>query len=121
MDARAFASEARAGFEDATAALQFEELIENSPFARLSERHQKMVFAATDAYVVLGVSPHASEKVLRAGFVRRAKELHPDVRPGDPTATADMIRLNQAWEVLRDPALREAYDWLQENREALFV
>ncbi len=28
----------------------------------------------------------------------------------------EMILLNRAWEILRDPQMRAAYDWLEANR-----
>ena len=30
-----------------------------------------------------------------------------------------MIRLNQAWEILRDEQSRAAYDWLHDDRSAV--
>ena len=47
----------------------------------------------------------------------KARELHPDGYGGRPTDEVDVARrgmqdVNEAWRVLRDPALRSAYDQL---------
>lgn len=61
-------------------------------------------------YDELGVPPDASEDALRAGYRRRARQLHPDVA-GEDGATGDaMRRLNGAWAVLGDPEQRRRYD-----------
>jgi curved DNA-binding protein CbpA len=64
-------------------------------------------------YDVLGVRPDASDEELRASYRSQVRALHPDSRqPSVPPADADAaLRLvNQAWEVLGDPARRAAYD-----------
>jgi curved DNA-binding protein CbpA len=69
--------------------------------------------ASFDWYDVLGVAPDASEDELRRAHRSAVRELHPDTRdPGLPPADADeALRLvNQAWEVLGDPARRADYD-----------
>jgi hypothetical protein len=96
-------------------------LLADSPLIRLSDRHQELVLAASELYETLEVDPSASRTDLRQAFVARAKEVHPDIRPGDPSAGGEMIRLNQAWEVLRDDQMRAAYDWLEANRDSVFA
>jgi DnaJ domain len=51
-----------------------------------------------------------------AAFRARCKEIHPDLQTDSTTATDDMIRLNNAWEILRSERMRAAYDWLQTER-----
>ena len=65
-------------------------------------------------YDVLGVRRDASPAELRAAYVSKARELHPDGR-GDVARRA-MQDVNEAWRVLRDPARRTAYD--EQLREA---
>ena len=59
-----------------------------------------------DYYEVLQVHPRAESEVIRAAYRTLARKYHPD-HGGDPTR---MIALNDAWDVLGDPALRAAYD-----------
>ncbi len=60
-------------------------------------------------YDELGVARDASEEALRAGYRRRARQLHPDVAPDTDSGDA-MRRLNQAWSVLGDAQRRRRYD-----------
>jgi hypothetical protein len=63
-------------------------------------------------YDTLQVERGASGGV-RAAYRRLAQKLHPDKHPGRSAAAAVMAELNQAYEVLSDPAQRSAYDhWL---------
>ena len=64
-------------------------------------------------YQVLDVEPWATAEELRAAHRRAVRALHPDSRDAAlPPAEADAaLRLvNEAWEVLGDPARRDAYD-----------
>lgn len=61
-------------------------------------------------YEILGVSWDASADEIARAYRRRALERHPDRNPGDPAALADMQRIAEAAEMLRDPAKRSAYD-----------
>jgi hypothetical protein len=61
-------------------------------------------------YEVLGVSPESDAGAIRQAFRRRARELHPDLKPemdGDHQAFAV---LTTAYQTLSDPAAKEAYD-----------
>ena len=62
-----------------------------------------------DPYKVLQVDPEAGREVIEAAYKRLARMYHPDVS-GDPDSVAKMVQLNQAWEMLRDPARRAGVD-----------
>ncbi len=62
-----------------------------------------------DPYKTLQVDPEAEDEVIEAAYRRLARKYHPDVAPG-PDAQDRMVRINQAWEVLRDPTRRAALD-----------
>ena len=66
--------------------------------------------AKRDYYDVLGVSRDAGEKDLKAAFRRLAKQFHPDANPGDQNAEHKFKEINEAYEALRDPQRRAAYD-----------
>lgn len=63
-----------------------------------------------DLYAVLGVSPAASRAEIIRAYRRLVRELHPDARPGDPAAAERFSSVTAAYEILRDPRRRAAYD-----------
>jgi curved DNA-binding protein CbpA len=68
-------------------------------------------------YDVLGVPPHANEKAIRTAFRKAAKSAHPDLNAGDPSAELQFRQLVAAYELLKNPQQREAYDQqLKEDR-----
>jgi len=68
-------------------------------------------------YDVLGVPPHANEKTIRTAFRKAAKSFHPDLNAGDPTAELQFRQIVAAYELLKNPEQREAYDQqLKEDR-----
>jgi curved DNA-binding protein CbpA len=62
-----------------------------------------------DPYKVLQVDPEAEDEVIEAAYKRLARKYHPDVSR-DPGSVEKMVRINQAWEMLRDPMRRAAVD-----------
>lgn len=68
-----------------------------------------------DYYATLGVPKTATDKEIKQAFRKLARKLHPDVNPGDKAAEARFKELNEANEVLSDPAKRKKYDELGAN------
>ena len=62
-----------------------------------------------DYYAELGITADASRPAIDEAYRRRAKALHPDRNP-DAAAEERFKRLAAAYEVLRDPGTRRAYD-----------
>jgi molecular chaperone DnaJ len=66
--------------------------------------------AKRDFYEVLGTTKGADEKALKTAYRNLAKKLHPDANPGDKTMEAKFKELNEAYDVLKDPQKKAAYD-----------
>ncbi|MCL4766753.1 MAG: molecular chaperone DnaJ [Hyphomicrobiaceae bacterium] len=66
--------------------------------------------AKRDYYEVLGVSRGAGEQELKSAFRRLAKECHPDRNSGDKDAEHRFKEIAEAYEALKDPQKRAAYD-----------
>ncbi|MEV5433703.1 J domain-containing protein [Streptomyces sp. NPDC052701] len=62
-----------------------------------------------DLYAVLGVEPSAPAEAITSAFRRRVRELRPDTQVDAGTAER-FGRVRTAYETLRDPGLRAAYD-----------
>ena len=63
-----------------------------------------------DYYTVLGVEPGATLAQIKRAYRKLARLHHPDTNPGDPQAAARFRDITQAYDILSDPKLREAYD-----------
>ena len=66
--------------------------------------------AKRDYYEVLAVDRGADEAEVKKAFRKLARELHPDVNPGDPEAAERFREAAEAYEVLSDEQTRSRYD-----------
>jgi molecular chaperone DnaJ len=66
--------------------------------------------AKADFYETLGVAKTADEKELKSAFRKLAMKFHPDKNPDDHTAEHKFKEINEAYETLKDPQKRAAYD-----------
>ena len=68
-----------------------------------------------DYYATLGVTKASTDKEIKQAFRKLARKHHPDVNPGDKQAELRFKEINEAYEVLGDPAKRKKYDELGAN------
>ncbi|HYA07649.1 MAG TPA: DnaJ domain-containing protein, partial [Xanthobacteraceae bacterium] len=61
-------------------------------------------------YETLAVERTANDGEIKAAFRKQAMKWHPDRNPGDTGAEHRFKELNEAYEVLKDPDKRAAYD-----------
>src|SRR5437868_5817857 len=66
--------------------------------------------AEQDYYDLLGVPRAADEAAIKAAYRRLAKECHPDTKNGCKESEARFKAINEAYDVLKDPQKRAAYD-----------
>ena len=65
-----------------------------------------------DYYAVLGVEPTAGDAEIKTAYRRLARKYHPDVSK-ESGAEDQFKAVNEAYEALRDPQKRAAYDQLR--------
>lgn len=65
-----------------------------------------------DYYAILGVEPSAGEAEIKSAYRRLARKFHPDVSK-ESGAEEKFKSVNEAYEALRDPQKRAAYDQLR--------
>src|SRR5512135_331142 len=61
-------------------------------------------------YETLEVERTADDSNLKSAFRKLAMKWHPDRNPGDSSSEIKFKELNEAYEVLKDPQKRAAYD-----------
>jgi molecular chaperone DnaJ len=66
--------------------------------------------AKRDYYEILGVTREVSDAELKIAFRKLAMKHHPDRNPGNKEAEAKFKEVNEAYDALKDPQKRAAYD-----------
>jgi molecular chaperone DnaJ len=69
-----------------------------------------MAGSEIDFYELLGVARDADAATLKSAYRKLAMKLHPDRNPGDAEAEAQFKAVGAAYEILKDPQKRAAYD-----------
>lgn len=62
-----------------------------------------------DSYKILGLSPSATADLIKAAYRKKAAQYHPDKNQSADAATR-FREVQEAYEVLSDPARRRAFD-----------
>ena len=68
-----------------------------------------------DYYETLGVTRQASEEEIKKAYRKLARQYHPDLNPNNKQAEEKFKEVQEAYEVLGDPAKRSKYDQLGPN------
>jgi molecular chaperone DnaJ len=66
--------------------------------------------AEADFYELLEIERTADDKMIKTSFRRLAMQCHPDRNPGCEVSEAKFKAINAAYDVLKDPQKRAAYD-----------
>ncbi|MCL2748660.1 MAG: J domain-containing protein [Alphaproteobacteria bacterium] len=61
-------------------------------------------------YEILGVAKDANEADIKKAYHKLVMKYHPDKNPGDKSAEEKFKEVNNAFEILKDPQKRAAYD-----------
>jgi molecular chaperone DnaJ len=69
-----------------------------------------MSMAKRDYYEILSVTRTASDGELKTSYRKLAMQWHPDKNPGDKDCEAKFKEINEAYDCLKDPQKRAAYD-----------
>jgi curved DNA-binding protein len=70
-----------------------------------------------DYYKILGIDRKASQNEIKSAYRKLAHKFHPDVS-SEAEAEDRFKEINEAYQTLKDPDLRKAYDELGSHKEA---
>lgn len=73
-------------------------------------RPPKETILSNSPYDILGVAPSASDADIKKAYRKLAKELHPDLHPGDAGKEAEFQALSAAYDLLKNPETRARFD-----------
>jgi hypothetical protein len=65
---------------------------------------------SADYYRILGIRKTASPREIKQAYRNRARHVHPDTSRDKKDSVRRFQQLNEAYQTLRDPALRDVYD-----------
>jgi curved DNA-binding protein len=82
------------------------------PTGEPQDRSEEPSMQFKDYYGTLGVEPNAGEAEIKTAYRRLARKYHPDVSK-EAGAEEKFKAVNEAYEALRDPEKRAAYDQLR--------
>ncbi|CAJ0963827.1 unnamed protein product, partial [Mesorhabditis belari] len=68
------------------------------------------IIAGDDYYEILGVQKDADDRTIRKAFKKLAIQKHPDKNKDNPEAHAEFLKINRAYEVLKDEEMRKKFD-----------
>lgn len=71
-----------------------------------------------DIYLLLEVSPDATEKEIKKAYRKKSLKCHPDKNPDDPNAASTFHQLQEVLAILTDETARKAYDNVLKARKA---
>ena len=77
---------------------------------RAAPAKERFELLSWDPYAALGLSRSATADEIRRSYRKLAKELHPDVRPGDKQAEERFKRTTAAFNLLSEPATKLRFD-----------
>ena len=63
-----------------------------------------------DPYETLGVKRDASQSEIQSAYRKLARQLHPDLNPGDKEAEEKFKKVTAAYDLLSDPEKRARFD-----------
>ena len=63
-----------------------------------------------DPYAVLGLTKSATDAEIKKAYRKLVRTSHPDINPDDPTAEQRFVKVQAAYELLKDPETRARFD-----------